>query len=237
MYSGITRGLFPVVSLEARAGVTRFSVQLDAVQSANIEIGASIAIDGVCLTAVAQEGTRVTFEAIAETLNRTTLGALSEGRLVSVERSCRVGDELGGHDVFGHVIGTGTVRARSFVGEQLDLTIAVPPAWMKYILPKGFVALDGSSLTVSDQRTPDSFGVHLIPETLRLTNLGNKRPGDALNIELDTRTVAIVDTVERVLAEREPRAAKRAGGKQAWPGKKRSSAARRAPRSARSRAR
>jgi riboflavin synthase len=202
MYSGITRGLFPVVSLEPRTGVTRFAVELNAALSADVELGASIAIDGVCLSVVAQEGPRVSFEAIAETQGRTTLDALAIGRLVSVERSCKVGDELGGHDVFGHVIGTGQVLARSFVGEQLDLTIGVPPAWLKYILPKGFIALDGSSLTVSEARTRDSFGVHLIPETLRLTSFTQRNVGDRVNVELDARTVAIVDTVERVLNER-----------------------------------
>lgn len=202
MYSGITRGLFPVISVEKRPGVTRFAVELDAALSANVEQGASIAIDGVCLSVVAQDGTRVSFEAIAETESRTTLDTLAVGRLVSVERSCRVGDELGGHDVFGHVIGTGVVRARRFVGEQLDLSIGVPEAWLKYILPKGFVALDGSSLTVSEARTRDSFEVHLIPETLRLTSFARRNVGDRVNVELDARTVAIVDTVERVLAER-----------------------------------
>jgi riboflavin synthase len=206
MYSGITRGLFPVTAIEERAGVTRFTVELDARLSANVELGASIAIDGVCLSVVAQEGTSVSFEAIAETMSRTTLDTLSLGRRVSVERSVKVGDELGGHDVFGHVIGTGSVLAHSFVGEQLDLTIAVPACWMKYILPKGFIALDGSSLTVSEARTRDSFGVHLIPETLRLTSFRERHVGSRLNVELDARTVAIVDTVERVLSERYLRA-------------------------------
>jgi riboflavin synthase len=201
MYSGITRGLFPVVSVDKRAGVTGFTVELDATLSQGVELGASISVDGVCVTAMRLEGRRIGFEAIAETLTRTTLGELHEGRLVSVERSCKVGDELGGHDVFGHVMGTGTVRARSFVGEQLDLTIAIPSAWRKYILTKGFIALDGSSLTVGDVG-PDSFDVHLIPETQRLTNFANKPVGARLNVELDPRTVAIVDTVERVLLER-----------------------------------
>jgi riboflavin synthase len=203
MYSGITRGLFPLVQLEKRAGVTRLSVELSPQLAQGVELGASISVDGVCLTVVAVEGTSVSFEAIAETLSRTTLGELSVGRRVSVERSVRVGDELGGHDVFGHVIGTGRVVARGNVGEQLDLTIEVPPSWMKYILRKGFVALDGSSLTVGEVSPAGRFDVHLIPETLRLTNFDAKQPGDAVNVELDPRTVAIVDTVERVLAERE----------------------------------
>jgi riboflavin synthase len=202
MYSGITRGVFPVVALEKRSGVTRLTVELNEELSREVRLGASVSIDGVCLTVIAFEGPRISFEAIAETLGRTTLGDLHEGRHVSVERSCRIGDELGGHDVFGHVLGTASVTARAFVGEQLDLTLQVPGAWMKYILAKGFVALDGSSLTVDQVRPEGSFQVHLIPETLRLTNFKHKQVGDRINVELDPRTVAIVDTVERVLAER-----------------------------------
>jgi riboflavin synthase len=202
MYSGITRGLFPVVALERRAGVTRFTVDVSPELARDVTLGASVGIDGVCLTVVAFEGTRLTFESIAETLSRTTLGALEVARRVSVERSVKVGDELGGHDVFGHVIGTGTVVSRGTVGEQLDLTIEVPSDWMKYILKKGFVALDGSSLTVGDVQPSGRFDVHLIPETLRLTNFASKQVGDRVNVELDARTVAIVETVERVLAER-----------------------------------
>ncbi|MET0340007.1 MAG: riboflavin synthase subunit alpha [Polyangiales bacterium] len=202
MYSGITRGLFPVVALERREGVTRVTVDLSPELAQGVSLGASIALDGVCLTVVAFEGTRVSFETIAETMNLSTLGELEVGRRVSVERSVKVGDELGGHDVFGHVVGTARVVARGHVGEQLDLTLEVPVAWLKYILPKGFVALDGSSLTVGNVDPSGRFDVHLIPETQRLTNFANKRVGDRLNVELDPRTVAIVDTVERVLAER-----------------------------------
>jgi riboflavin synthase len=207
MYSGITRGLFPVVELTQREGVTRITLELSDELARDAQNGASIGVDGVCLTVVARDGQRVSFEAIEETRSLTTLGELHIGRRVSLERSVRVGDELGGHDVYGHVIGTGVIRRTSYVGEQLDLTIEVPPAWMKFILHKGFVALDGSSLTVGAVRPEGSFDVHLIPETLRLTNFANKRVGDRLNIELDARTVAIVETVERVLAEREQRTA------------------------------
>ena len=180
----------------------RFTVELEPALVQGIELGASVAIDGVCLSVVAHAGAQVSFEAIAETQALTTLGTLAPGRRVSVERSVKVGDELGGHDVFGHVSGTGEVLARQYVGEQLDLTVGVPRAWMKYILPKGFIALDGSSLTVSSQRGESSFSVHLIPETQRLTNFPQRNPGDRVNVELDARTVAIVDTVERVMAER-----------------------------------
>lgn len=208
MYTGITRGVFPVVAVDERDGVTHFSVELDDTLSRHVEIGASVAIDGVCCTVVSQAGRRLSFDAIQETRSLTTLGDLKVGRGVSVERSCKVGDELGGHDVFGHVVGTGTIERIAHVGEQLDLTIRVPSGWMRFILHKGFVALDGSSLTVGETRHgghdgPDgTFDVHLIPETLRVTNFAKKRVGDKINVELDARTVAIVETVERVLAER-----------------------------------
>jgi riboflavin synthase len=94
-----------------------------------------------------------------------------------------------------------------YVGEQLDLTIQVPQSWMRFILHKGFIALDGSSLTVGTVRPEGSFDVHLIPETLRVTNFSKKRQGDRVNVELDARTVAIVETVERVLAQRVSRGA------------------------------
>ena len=207
MYTGITRGVFPVVAVEERAGVTRFSVELDEALCRDVQIGASVAIDGVCCTVVEQAGNRLSFDAMEETRSLTTLNDLRVGRGVSVERSARVGDELGGHDVFGHVMGTGTVGLVRYVGEQLDLTINVPASWMRFILHKGFIALDGSSLTVGTVRPEGSFDVHLIPETQRVTNFSKKRLGDRVNVELDARTVAIVETVERVLAQRASRGA------------------------------
>jgi riboflavin synthase len=202
MYTGITRGLFPVVAVENYPGHTHFKVQLNEVLTRDVEIGASVAIDGVCCTVVAHEGHVLSFDAMQETRSLTTLDDLRVGREVSVERSCRVGDELGGHDVFGHVIGTGRISARRSVGEQLDLSVSVPAAWMRFILHKGFIAVDGSSLTVGAVKPKGEFELHLIPETVRVTNFAKKQVGDRVNIELDPRTVAIVETVERVLAER-----------------------------------
>jgi riboflavin synthase len=201
MFTGITRGTFAVTRVERKPDLVRFSVALPAELLAGLERGASVAVDGVCQTATDIGGGEVWFDAIAETLERTTLGELAVGRRVAIERSYKIGDELGGHEVAGHVTGKGRIARVSQRGDVHDLHIAVPEAWMKYILAKGFIAVDGSSLTVGNT-APAGFDVHLIPETLRLTNLGNKRPGDGVNIELDARTVAIVDTVERVLAAR-----------------------------------
>jgi riboflavin synthase len=203
MYSGITRGTRTVVEKRAVDGVVDLVIDLGADLATGLEIGASVAIDGVCLTAAGLEGTRALFQAIPETLARTTLGLLETGSSVSVERSCRVGDEIGGHEVAGHVTGMGRIDAVASGGGRHDLRISVPREWMKYIFPKGFIAIDGSSLTVGSTYPEGAFELHLIPETLRLTNLGRKRVGDRVNVELDWRTVAIVDSVERILAQRQ----------------------------------
>ncbi len=203
MYTGITRGTFPVVQTDRKPDLLTYQVELPEELLEGLECGASVSIDGVCQTVVAIENRRVRFDAISETLELTTLGDLQEGQPVAVERSSRVGDEVGGHDVAGHVRGTGTIISRKVEGNVWDLQIAVPEGWMRYITTKGFIAIDGSSLTVGERHLEGSFWIHLIPETVRLTNLGEKKEGDRVNIELDARTVAIVDTVERVLAERE----------------------------------
>lgn len=201
MFTGITRGTFPVVSVERAPDLLRFAVDLGSYAD-GLEIGASVSIDGVCQTVVALDGGRASFEAVRETLDKTTLGALEVGATVSVERSARVGDELGGHEVSGHVTGTGEILESAKRGHDVSLRLGVPAEWMKYIQHKGFVAIDGSSLTVGERSDEGWFRVHLIPETLRLTNLGRKPVGARVNVELDPKTVAIVDTVERVLAAR-----------------------------------
>ncbi|HTV26075.1 MAG TPA: riboflavin synthase subunit alpha [Polyangiaceae bacterium] len=203
MYSGITRGTRKVVEKRRFEGHVDLVVDLEKDASEKLELGASVACDGVCLTVAGVDGTRALFQIIPETLERTTLGELEVGSLVSVERSYRIGDEMGGHEVAGHVIGTGRISQLRRAGGRHDLSVSVPPEWMKYILPKGFIAVDGSSLTVGHVDPAGSFELHLIPETLRLTKFGSKGVGDRVNIELDARTVAIVDTVERVLAQRQ----------------------------------
>lgn len=202
MFSGITRGTRSVVERRSIEGRLDVLIDLGTDLARGLELGASVSVDGVCLTAAELDGTRALFQIIPETLERTTLGQLQVGSTVSVERSYRVGDEIGGHEVSGHITGTGSIAAIRRDGGRHTLTISVPEAWMKYILPKGFIAVDGSSLTVGDTDGSGRFDLHLIPETLRLTNLGKKQLGDRVNVELDARTVAIVDTVERVLAQR-----------------------------------
>ena len=202
MYTGITRGTFEVTRVERKPGLLTYEVELSEALADGLEPGASVSIDGVCQTVVSRSGDRVSFDAIQETLDLTTLDSLEVGGTVAVERSTRVGDEIGGHDVAGHVIGTGEVTEVHHEGDVCDLRIRVPREWMNYIFKKGFIAVEGSSMTVGEIDPEGDFELHLIPETLRLTNLGKKAPGDRVNIELDARTVAIVDTVERVVEER-----------------------------------
>lgn len=203
MFSGITQGLFPVVA-SAAAG-TRRILEIDLAGNAEgLELGASVAVDGVCLTVAGLSKTRARFDVIAETLRRTTLGALGPGDLVSAERSLRGDSELGGHEVSGHVTGTGEVLAAEGLadpegasGERV-LRVALPAEWLRYVFPQGFVALDGSSLTVA-RTHPEGLEVHLIPETVRRTKLGTKRAGQRVNVELDARTVSVVNTVENAI--------------------------------------
>jgi riboflavin synthase len=199
MYSGITCGLFEVTHVEKHPGLITYKVKLSTELLVNLTIGASIAIDGTCQTVVAIDHDEVTFNAMQATLERTTLCDLYAGRKVSVERSLRYGDEIGGHEVAGHVIGTAIISKVNPAENNLSLTITCLKEWMKYILPKGFIAVDGSSLTIGDVDPEGKFTLHLIPETLRVTNFSNKKIGDRVNIELDHRTQAIVTTVENFL--------------------------------------
>lgn len=199
MYSGITQGLFVVSRVEKKPGIINYAVKLNAELTQGLKIGASVNIDGVCQTVAQINGDDISFTAMAETCRLTTLNDLTPGRKVSVERSLRLGDEMGGHDIAGHVTGTAQIKQISRSDNNLTLTLHCPSEWMKFILPKGFVAVDGSSLTVGHTDNQGFFEIHLIPETIRLTNFGNKQVGDQVNIELDRTTQIIVTTVERLL--------------------------------------
>jgi riboflavin synthase len=202
VFTGIVRGAFAVVERRDCAAALRLGVQLDAETCGGLELGASVAVSGVCLTVVDIDDSRVAaFDIVSETSSKTRLAALRVGDRVNIERSLRVGDELGGHTVSGHVMGTATVHSVKAEGWQHQVWLQVPAEWMRYILHKGFIAVDGCSLTVGEVSAA-GFCVNLIPETLRRTTLGELEPGAHVNIELDPMTVAIVATVERVLAAR-----------------------------------
>ncbi len=195
MYTGIVTGTAPIVSIEEGDGVRSFTIDLTGFED-SLEIGASVALDGVCMTVVGIDSGHIGFDAIEETLDRTTLTDRSIGDALNVERSLRMGDELGGHLLSGHVMCTAEILERVEVGEGVDLRISMPEDARPYILEKGYIAIDGMSLTVG--RVDDSgFGLHIIPETLRVTTIGQKEVGQSVNIEVDSQTQAIVDTLSR----------------------------------------
>lgn len=204
MYTGIVQGSIAVRRIVDRPGLRTLTVGLPTELAVGLEIGASVGLDGVCLTVTEIVGYEVSFDAIAETQERTTLGEVREGDLVNVERSALAGVEIGGHEVSGHVDGMVTIAALEASENNRILTFAAPPAAMKYIFPKGFIALNGCSLTVVDvDRQGATFTVHLIPETIRATTFGTKQVGDRVNFEIERKTQVIVDTVRDFLRDRD----------------------------------
>ena len=151
---------------------------------AGAELGASICCAGCCLTVVAMGGDAFEVEASAETLSKTTLGDWAPGQRINLERSLRVGDELGGHIVSGHVDGVGAVVSSTPDNGSTRWVFALPPALAPFVAVKGSIAVDGVSLTVNEAGR-DSFGVNLIPHTTEATTIGRLRPGDPVNLEID----------------------------------------------------
>ena len=202
MYTGIVHRSVEVTHLHDEPGLRTFAVGLEPELRDGLEIGASVGLDGVCLTVTRVDSDDIFFDAIRETQELTTLGKLELGSAVNVERSALSGAEIGGHEISGHVDGTVTIQDIESTENNRVLTFAAPVKWMKYIFPKGFIALNGCSLTVVDvDREKAIFTVHLIPETLRVTTFGQKRVEDRVNFEIDRKTQVIVDTVRAFLSE------------------------------------
>ncbi|MBJ7221015.1 MULTISPECIES: riboflavin synthase subunit alpha [unclassified Brenneria] len=204
MFTGIVQGTAPVVSIDEKSNFRTHVIQLPPELLSGLVPGASVANNGCCLTVTSVKGDRVSFDLMKETLRLTNLGEIAEGDRVNVERAAKYGDEIGGHVMSGHIICTAEV-VKILVSEnnhQIWFRLA-DESLMKYVLHKGFIGIDGISLTIGEV-TRSRFCVHLIPETLNRTTLGQKRLGHRVNIEIDPQTQAVVDTVERVLANRQP---------------------------------
>ncbi|MCX6714429.1 MAG: riboflavin synthase subunit alpha [Candidatus Uhrbacteria bacterium] len=200
MFTGIIKGKFPVVSITDREGLRSFVVQFSPEYVEGLSTGASVAIDGVCFTATKIEADHVSFDAMEETLRKTTIGTLKEGDNVNIERSARMGDEIGGHVMSGHVSAMAEIVAVNESENNKAVTFKVDPPWMKYIFSKGFISLDGASLTVVDaDKSNGTFQVWFIPETLKLTKFGEKGIGDCVNLEIDPQSQVIVETIETIL--------------------------------------
>ena len=202
MFTGIVQGTGKIVHIhQPSADFRSHTVALPEHMAHNLQIGASIAHNGCCLTITQINGNQATFDLMAETLAKSNLGSLKTGDSVNLERAARFGDEIGGHPMSGHIIATTPISRIEHSAHNRTLYFRLPPQLAAYILPKGFIGLDGCSLTIGDV-TAHEFNVHLIPETLQRTLFGSRQAGDSINIEIDAQTQAIVDTVERVLAQR-----------------------------------
>ncbi|HUJ92273.1 MAG TPA: riboflavin synthase [Gaiellaceae bacterium] len=193
MFTGIVRERGRVAAIDG--GPDGVRLRIEAPETApGVAVGDSVAVGGVCLTAVAVEGPELSFDAVPETLSRTALGSLRAGSEVNVEPALRAGEPLGGHVMQGHVDGVGSVRSVEPEGEGSRVWLDAPPGVLRYCVEKGSVAVDGTSLTVA-ALDDAGFAVALVPHTLVHTTLGALVPGDAVNLEADV----LAKYVERLL--------------------------------------
>ena len=186
MFAGIIHGLGRVERISTAKGngkAAQMTVDLDRLAK-GLKIGDSVSINGACLTVVGIKNGKASFEMVGETMKKTALGSLAVGEKVNVEQSLRVGDTIDGHFVLGHVDGVGTIIEKQKQKNQTKLWIKIDKKLMKYVVPKGSVAIDGISLTVVDV-TKDKISVALIPHTLTVTTLGIKNKSDKVNVEMD----------------------------------------------------
>jgi riboflavin synthase len=200
MFTGIVAGAGRIIEFEGN-DVIRIVIDFAMVSTEGLEEGASVSVDGVCLTVVDIDNQNISFDVIPETLSLTTLGEKIVGNWVNLERALKMGDELGGHLLSGHIMGVGEIIERTSGDDHLDLLIDCPDDILKFVQQKGYIAIDGISLTIGEVDS-GGFALHLIPETLKLTTIGGKQLGEHVNIEVDSMTQTIVSTVERVLEGR-----------------------------------
>lgn len=205
MYTGIVMGVEHIQSIQHADGYHTIFVSNTQGLFDDVFIGASVAINGVCLTVtqIFKEDCLVSFDIGPVSLELTTLQFLQTGDQVNIERSFKMGMENGGHQLYGHIEGMAQIAGLEKTGDTLHLDINIPAEKMKYFFHKGFIGLHGCSLTVNRvDKTLNQISVDLIPETLRLTNLKSVQQGDFLNFEIDQTTRTLVDTIEGIYANR-----------------------------------
>lgn len=210
MFTGIVQSTGLVKSIETGDNFKHFSIEVDLALIDGLNKGASVANNGVCLTAVKffpvnENRAVIEFDVIDETLRLSNLDHLTEQSYVNIERSMKAGDEIGGHLVSGHVHSCATLINRIDSTDNCQLNFIIDAKWKKYLFAKGFIAVNGASLTLGDVINTENgcqFTLHLIPETLQRTNLGTLNVGQRVNIEIDQQTMTIVDSIERIMADR-----------------------------------
>ena len=202
VFTGIVEGTGLVTKVDSSKNLTKISIQMPVDFSNGIRIGASVCVDGVCLTVSSISVNELSFDVIIETLNVTTFNEIKINDVVNVERSMKLGDEIGGHILSGHVSTTASISEIDNPENNHIISFLTDSETIRYIFPKGYIALNGVSLTVGDvNKSNKTFNVYLIPETLRLTNLGSKTVGDKINLEIETQTRNMVDTISEINKE------------------------------------
>tara|TARA_B110000014_G_scaffold229866_1_gene191001 strand:- start:289 stop:912 length:624 start_codon:yes stop_codon:yes gene_type:complete len=202
VFTGIVEGTGLVTKVDSSKNLTKISIQMPVDFSNGIKIGASVCVDGVCLTVSSINENELSFDVIIETLNVTTFNEIKVNDVVNVERSMKLGDEIGGHILSGHVSTIASISEIDNPENNHIISFSTDSETIRYIFPKGYIALNGVSLTVGDvDKSNKTFNVYLIPETLRLTNLGSKTVGDKINLEIETQTRNMVDTISEINKE------------------------------------
>ena len=202
VFSGIVHSTGTITQASKSTDSLTLEIESSSEFVADLQIGASVCVDGVCLTVTSVNDTLMSFDLIIETLRSTTFDTVKISDQVNLERSIKFGDEIGGHILSGHVSDTISIDKISRTDENYVLTFKTSSDIVKYIFPKGYVAINGVSLTVGDVSREDNlFDVYLIPETLRRTNLSNKLVGDLVNVEIESQTRNTVDTITQITKE------------------------------------
>ncbi|MGF1700183.1 riboflavin synthase subunit alpha [Photobacterium makurazakiensis] len=201
MFTGIVQGTAKVIAIDKKERFQTHVLKLQPAMLSGLEIGASVAHNGCCLTVTQIDNDLISFDLMQETLAVTNLGLLDVADSVNIERAARFGDEIGGHSMSGHINSMTEICDIESTANNCTIWFSIPAGFNKYILRKGYIGLDGCSLTIGDVEE-QRFNVHLIPETLQRTLFGSRKVGEKVNLEIDPQTQAIVDTVERVLAQR-----------------------------------
>ena len=203
MFTGIVQGVARVESIDAREGLHTLKLKLPEGFDGELAIGASVACDGVCLTVTERPSPDVAlFDVMTQTLRLTTLGGLKPGSGLNVERAAKDGAEIGGHPLSGHVDFTAPVLEVLSTETNHKIRFGIPEAFRPYVFAKGYIAINGASLTVAEvDRKAGWFEVWLIPETRRMTVFESKGVGDLLNVEIDRSTQVVVDTVRETVQQ------------------------------------
>ena len=202
MFSGIVQETGKVIEFIKEKDIYNLSIDCSSDLLSDLKKGASISVNGVCLTVKDANPEILRFDLVEETIKRTNFQNIKAGDNVNLERSLKMGDEIGGHLVSGHIHGTSKVISIDIRDESWDVEFSVEPFMQDYILHKGYVAINGCSLTVGEV-SKESFMIHLIPETLSITNISQLQQNSIVNVELDQNTVVIADTVKKFLNDKD----------------------------------